>query len=411
MDEGNKLFSDEFIKEQSIETAPAEEQVQKGQEQAAEEAEQPQDTEKKEIKEESTAEEKQPTEREQETTETKETKDAQVEKPEFDLSTINKFFEKDFKSVDEVRNLFDGVGETKDYDEKVQKLESYENTLKEKDALIAELKESIDPMRYFVDEGALKASLIKKQFPDKDPVIIEKLMKGDLSKIKDFDMLVYDYLMENPGLGGDMTRAANVLLDELGIDPEDNPEEWSTVIKDKMLIKANKARKEFSKLANEVEMPEVLTPEERLAQKEQAKAELKTLWDEPIDRIAQYEKEAIKDDEGNILFDYDVPEDFRGHIKEYVESMVLSGELPVNEEMLNFIESDIRKNMITQNLSKILKVYKSQLESEWQEQKDKEEGNTEPPNKVTAPEGQVETGNTPSLADMLNKKDEIDTIG
>jgi len=236
-------------------------------------------------------------------------------------------------------------------------------------------------------------------------------MKGDLSKIKDFDMLVYDYLMENPGLGGDMTRAANVLLDELGIDPEDNPEEWSTVIKDKMLIKANKARKEFSKLANEVEMPEVLTPEERLAQKEQAKAELKTLWDEPIDRIAQYEKEAIKDDEGNILFDYDVPEDFRGHIKEYVESMVLSGELPVNEEMLNFIESDIRKNMITQNLSKILKVYKSQLESEWQEQKDKEEGNTEPPNKVTAPEGQVETGNTPSLADMLNKKDEIDTIG
>lgn len=418
MDEGkNKLFSEDFIKEHGIETAPAEEQVQEGQEQAAEGVEQPQTTDTKEVKQETTAEGEQPTKGEQETTEAKEEaeKEAQAEKeikkPEFDINTLNQFFEKDFKDTDEIKGVFESVEKIKDYDEKVQKLEEYENTLREKDTLIAELKESVDPLQYFTDEAALKASMLKKQFPDKDPVIIEKLMKGDLSKIKDFDMLVYGYLMDNPGLEGNMTRAANVLMDELGIDPEENSEEWSTVLKDKILVRANKARQEFNKLASEVKMPEVLTPEDRLAQKEQMKAELKKSWDEPLNRIAQYEKEAIADDEGNTLFEFDVPDEFKGHIKEYVEGMVLSGDLPVNEETLRFIEQDIRKNMIAQNLPKILKIYKSQLESQWQEDKDKEEGNTEPPNKATATDTQVETGKYPTIQDMLNSNNEPDTIG
>lgn len=411
------MFSDEFIKEQGIKTddSPAESEPEEGQENktdvtpetsegksTAEDKQEPQEQET----EQSTAETETESVEESQTTEETEKESGETkeeEEPAFDVQAINKFFEKDFKDEDEVRALFDRGEKTADYDEKVNKLSEYESILQEKDKQIEQLKESLNPLSYFTDENAYKAEMIKKQMPDKDPVLIEKVIKSDLSKTKDFDILVDEYLMDNPSFTGDRTRAANVLMDEYGIDAEEDAEEWSQVTKDKIMVSANKARNRFTGLADEVEMPEVVSPEERQAQAEQQAAELKQSWEKPLDRLSNYEQEVITDDEGNKLFDFTVPDDFKSQVRDYTEALVTEGQIPLNEDTQKFVEATIRKEMIYQNLPKILKVYRSDLESQWQQQKDKEEANTTPPNKQTAPDKGAEEGKTPGLSDMIRK--------
>lgn len=375
--ENDRLFSEEREKELGLKTEPPgqETQTEAPTEQPTEQAaatEQP-------------VEEPQSQETAPQEPEGEQPSEQPADTPTFDVESFNKFFETDYQSEDDIKGIFEKASKVSDYDEKVQKLTEYETSLKDKESMIAELKESIDPMSYFPSEEAFKASMLKIQFPDKDPVIIEKMIKTDLSKSDNFQVLIDEKLMENPGLEGDRTRAANLLKKQYGIDPDDNPEEWDSVTKDQLMVDANAAKKRFSELTDKIELPAVLTPEEKKAEKEKAMAELKESWKEPINRIAQYEKEAIKDDKGETILEFDVPKDFKDTISQYAEAMALNGEFPVNEDTLNFMESDIRKNMVYQNLPKILEVYRNKLESSWQEQKDKEEGNTEPPNTQTAP--------------------------
>jgi len=383
--EDTPLFSEEFLSKTNVKTSPAEEgtkeekttegqDVQKSQP-PQDEGEKPQPQEGADTK-----------PQEGEPVEGDPPKEEPTEQTEFNLETFNKFFETDFKEVDDVKGLFEKVDKYSDYDEKVNKLTEFENTLKDKDKEITKLRESLDPRSYFSSDDAFKAEMIRKQHPDKDPVIIEKVIKSDLNKQKDFDVLVDDFLMDNPTFGGDRTRAEKVLMKRYGIDPDESPEEWEQVTKDEIMVEASKAKKKFQQLSDEVEMPEVISPEEREQQKAEALDNLKKSWKEPLDRIAQYEKEVIKDSEGNVMLEFEIPESFRSEIRDYAEAMVTSGEFPVNEESLAFVEDNVRKLAVAEYLPKLLEVYGNQLQSEWQRQKDEEEGNTKPPNRDVAPD-------------------------
>ena len=157
-------------------------------------------------------------------------------------------------------------------------------------------------------------------------------------------------------------------------------------------------------------MPDVISLEDRERQKTEVLANLKESWKEPLDRIAQYEKEVIKDDEGNVMLEFEIPELFRNESREYTEAMVTSGEFPVNEESLAFVQDNVRKLAIAQYLPKILEVYGNQLESEWQRQKDEEEGNTQPPNRDVAPD--VKKGdNLPGARDIGGSSERPRVLG
>ena len=409
MREGS-LFTDDEKQELGIESSSAVTEPEEGQENKpvvtpVAEAEKPTEGKTEEgteqaTTEESTAETEKQTEEESQTT--KEEKTEVKEEPVFDVGGFNKFFGKEFKDENEIKGLFEKVEKSSDYDEKVTKISEYENTLKEKDERIKALEESLDPLSYFDSEASYKATQIKKQMPGKDPVLIEKVITSDLSKVSDFELLVDEFLLDNPGFGGDRTRAANVLIKKHGIDPEEKPEEWDSVTKDELMVDANRARERFKGLADKVELPTVVKPEDRAAAQAQQEEELKTSWKEPIGRISEYKEETIKDDDGNVMLKFTVPDDFKSSIGKEVEAMVTSSGIPVNEDSLKFIEATIRKEMIFQNLPKILKVYGSDLESQWQKKKDEEEGNATPPNKQTAPENMSEEGKQQGLEKMLD---------
>ena len=407
MREGS-LFTDDEKQELGIESSSAVTEPEEGQEnkpvaEPVAEVEEPTEgkteegTEQKPT-EESTAETEKQTEEESQTTKEEKTK----EEPVFDVGGFNKFFGKEFKDENEIKGLFEKVEKSSDYDEKVTKISEYENTLKEKDERIKALEESLDPLSYFDSEASYKATQIKKQMPGKDPVLIEKVITSDLSKVSDFELLVDEYLLDKPGFGGDRTRAANVLIKRHGIDPEEKPEEWDSVTKDELMVDANRARERCKGLADKVELPTVVKPEDRAAAQAQQEEELKTSWKEPIGRISEYKEETIKDDDGNVMLKFTVPDDFKSSIGKEVEAMVTSSGIPVNEDSLKFIEATIRKEMIFQNLPKILKVYGSDLESQWQKKKDEEEGNVTPANKQTAPENMSEEGKQQGLDKMLD---------
>jgi len=407
MGEGS-LFTDDEKQELGIDYSSAVTEPEEGQENKpvaapVAEAEKPTEdkteegAEQKPI-EESTAETEKQTEEESQTTKEEKTK----EEPVFDVGGFNKFFGKEFKDENEIKGLFEKVEKSSDYDEKVTKISEYEDTLKEKDERIKALEESLDPLSYFDSEASYKATQIKKQMPGKDPVLIEKVITSDLSKVSDFELLVDEYLLDNPGFGGDRTRAANVLIKRHGIDPEEKPEEWDSVTKDELMVDANRARERFKGLADKVELPTVVKPEDRAAVQAQQEEALKASWKEPIGRISEYKEETITDDDGNVMLKFTVPDDFKSSIGKEVEAMVTSSGIPVNEDSLKFIEATIRKEMIFQNLPKILKVYGSDLESQWQKKKDEEEGNVTPANKQTAPENMSEEGKQQGLDKMLD---------
>jgi len=407
MREGS-LFTDDEKQELGIESSSAVTEPEEGQEnkpvaEPVAEVEEPTEGKTEEGTEQattegSTAETEKQTEEESQTTKEEKTK----EEPVFDVGGFNKFFGKEFKDENEIKGLFEKVEKSSDYDEKVTKISEYEDTLKEKDERIKALEESLDPLSYFDSEASYKATQIKKQMPGKDPVLIEKVITSDLSKVSDFDVLVDEALLDNPGFGGDRTRAANLLIKKHGIDPEEKPEEWDSVTKDELMVDANRARERFKGLADKVELPTVVKPEDRAAAQAQQEEELKTSWKEPIGRISEYKEETIKDDDGNVMLKFTVPDDFKSSIGKEVEAMVTSSGIPVNEDSLKFIEATIRKEMIFQNLPKILKVYGSDLESQWQKKKDEEEGNVTPANKQTAPENMSEEGKQQGLDKMLD---------
>ena len=317
--------------------------------------------------------------------------DGQTQKPTFDINSFNTFFEKDFKTEDDVRSLFEKLDKYSDYDEKVTKLSEYEESKSALETRIKELEDAQDPLQWFPNEDVFKSVMLQKQFPEKDPNILNKVITSDLTKVSDLDVLIDDVLLSTPGFKGDRERARAVLYKRYGIDAEDSPENWEQVTQDLILMDADSKRREFRELADKVEKPKVVTPEEKAAALAQQKADLKASWKEPISRMAQYEKEAITDAEGNTIMEFDVPKEYRSGIKDYLESMVDNG-LSLNKENLQFAEYDIRKTMVYENLPKILAAYKGQLESEWQKAKDTEEGNTTPPNTQTAPDMKELTG-------------------
>ena len=304
---------------------------------------------------------------------------------EFELEKFNTLFETKYENTDDIKGLIEAANKVSGYEEQLGKIPQFESDLKARDEEIKTLKESLDPLKYFSSDTAYKAEALRIQHPDKDPVMIEKVIKSDLSNTSDMNVLIDKVLLNTPSFDSDRARAEAIVRDKYGIEEDEKPEEWSQLTKDKMLMDANTARSEFKALAETVNLPEVISPEDRAAQIAADKAALTASWEEPLKSIAQYDKETLTDAEGNVLLEFDVPDEFKAGIKDYATALIDSGGLPVNKETLNFIESDIRKNNIASNITNILAAYKGKLESEWLANKDKEEGNDVPLNTDTAP--------------------------
>lgn len=130
----------------------------------------------------------------------KETQAEETEAVEFDLSTFNKTFGKEYENVDALNTLFekaDGFDKTKsDYESTKQQLDEYKS-----------LAEQLDPMSYFASEDEyIRQQFLKNNELGEDAVkALSVLSPSRVNEMDGVDALKVN-LMVNEGLTGEEAK-------------------------------------------------------------------------------------------------------------------------------------------------------------------------------------------------------------
>jgi len=299
---------------------------------------------------------------------------------EFPIEAFNKKFKTQYKSAEEIDSVFGKAKMADEYEPKVKEYEAAilrENDYKKQ---IEEAKSSLNPLSWFSSPDAYTAEQLRRQFPDKNPSLLQELATKDLGKIPDADILVKKYLLDNPDLPEEDVR--RTVLEEYGIDA-DNPSEVNAVSKTKMRIKANEARKEFAELKGSIKMPEVLTDEQRAALQAEARQKKEAAIKPIAEKFSKYEEFTAKVDDKE--FKWKVPEESQKGLKDLFEGYFLDGGNEVNKENLESI-SELRDAVILRdNFASIYKAIEGDVTLKIKAEYDAKLHNDNPENLNTTP--------------------------
>ena len=279
------------------------------------------------------------------------------ENNEFDLEFFNKQFQQDFKDVESLKKVFDSPQKIKELEDQVEKMKSLEEEL-------SFLREEADPMKYFPSEDDFKVAQFRRQFPDKDPSAVAKLFATDISKMSDFDLLVWAEMLNTPDMEGGEAGARELIADNYGIDDSGNLSDLDSLTRNKMRRDARKERESINKMKEEIQLPEkrdyASLMDEKKKSAEEAKANLNSAWQDISSRvIAEFPDIVINDKDENgettEYFRYSIGKDLNQEaISDVINGMVELG-VPVNEESVRELGREIQKDFISSNLAKIVK--------------------------------------------------------
>ena len=324
---------------------------------------------------------------------------------------INKRFSAGYKSDEEVETAFKSLARTADYDAKVKEASEYKTKL---DGLTNEQKQwladkqrleaQINPLQFFRDEKAFIAEQLKRQFPDKDPVVMERLMTADLSRTDKVELLAQKLLLDTPDFDGGIDGARELVLSELGVEVGSKPEEWDRLTKNKLTVKANAAKKELEELkakAN-VEIPKIKSQEELQAEVTQKIEGLKQKWSPVLDRMEAADKLQIPGEDGTVLTTFDIPAEWRQTVRNELLENILAAGLEPTEDTIRELNAVREMKFLHSQFPKLYKVLESQWSTRAIEERDKLLNNTNTPNETIRPEGTEPVSNDAVMRDFLN---------
>ena len=305
----------------------------------------------------------------------------------FDPEGFNKEFETEYDSPDTLKEDLKSLTELK---EKYTQLESEKDGLSQK---YDEAMKSLDPMQYFVNEDEYKRQLILKKFGEEvNPAALNRIVSADLSTLSDIDVLVLGELVRNSNVYGGEAGARELVYDNLGIDLEDNPSEWTTLQKNKIASAAVSIRSNLNKL-KDVEIPAKVdfeaTSQAKATEAKQKLDQLTGKWDKAADKMLGGFKEMTIQDEVDgkktDVFSYAVPDAFISGAKtDVVEFMAENGMEPTQENIEKAMEY-VQERFVRENFQNMLLSYGKEIEAKVTEKKDKEVDNPEPPKDTTKP--------------------------
>jgi hypothetical protein len=305
-----------------------------------------------------------------------------VPQPQFDVENFNSFFGTPYKGEGEVKELLNRAAEYESIQKKFTELETSYKSLEEKNK---ELEAGTDPMQYFSSPDAYVAEQIKKQMPDVDPAVIVKLLSHEKSRIADFDLLAYDYLLNSPDTIGGIDGARECVAKKYGIDPNDPAEEWERVTKNMMMADARAVERRIAQMKGEIKVPELPTPEAIQAQRAEAVQKNKAAWAPYVNDISGFDKLSVPGDDGKVMLEMEVPKAFRDTLPEFIDGVIeQTGVVPSPETLKDVIEYR-NKMFVYDYLPKILEVYGNNIRSELEEKYHRELNNVVPPNSNIAP--------------------------
>ena len=322
---------------------------------------------------------------------------------------VNKHLSTGYQSDEEVSEAFRSLAKTADYDIKVKEATEFkskvdEYTAKEKAWAEekAKLEAKVNPLAFFRDEKAYVAEQLRRQFPDKDPSVIEKVVTSDLTKMDKLDVLAYGILMDTPDIEGGLEGAREAALSDLGVEAGSSPEEWDRTTKNKLAIKANQARQHLEEqYQRQVEIPKVRTEEELQAEMATRIDGLKKAWTPYLEKMEAIDKLQIPAEDGTVLATIDIPAEWRKEMRdEMVEAAVAVGE--PNEQTLAQLNTAREMKFIHKNFPKLATILLNQERTRLTEEFDKKLNNTEPPNTAVRPDALPDDSDV-GILDFLDK--------
>lgn len=241
-------------------------------------------------------------------------------------------------------------------DERYLEIEKENEELRKKLEELKEYFEKVsDPTAYFSSEEAFKAEQLKKVRKDL-PDEVAKAAVGDIDKLGLTDLLVYDILMDVPNIEGGVEGAMELLMEKYGIDSfEDIPR----IVKNKMLVDANRSKQRLLELRNsipQVERPKVL--DEVFSSINNTKEQVVKLEQEWQTNVPTVDKIVIKPNDGTAEFQFAIDSEFLEKAKQDLPKLMAAYGLdPKSPEAVERAKAEIKVAYLASNFERIAEEY------------------------------------------------------
>jgi hypothetical protein len=321
-------------------------------------------------------------------------------KPDSFFEEFNKRYSTQFKADDEIKNLVSLIGKVSDYEGKLKDYDSLKTSVDKYKKEAEDTRSNV--MSEFLTKQRVKKAFIAEQliekYPDRDPDILSELAMSDVDKMSDLEVLARERKMRGSKSTLDNIKA--VIMKEIGADPTTRPEEWDSMVTTELELKATDARDRIKQLLSGVEIPKIVTKEERQAMMAKA-LEDKSNAIKPIQQVFEkFETFKVGDT------DFVVPDEFKSKLPDIFKGMFIDGGLEVNEENIATAELIKKALFVEEYLPKMLELHEKQVRTKVKEETDKLLHNDQPPNTTIATDQAPQGTGNPSLEDFFRTKDE-----
>ena len=313
------------------------------------------------------------------------------------IDNFNKRYNTEYKADDDIKSLFTLPSKVKEYEDKLKSQESLTQDVEKYKKELEDTKTTY--MSELLDKPRIRSAYIAEQlvakYPDRDPDVLASVAMSDIDKMSDIDVLAKERKMRGSKSSLDNIKA--VIIKELGVEADQSPEEWDSLVNTELEMKATDARERIKTLLKDIELPKTVTKEEREAQATQL-LEDKKKQAEPFKEIFK-KFDLYKNGE----FEFVPPDEFKSKLADVFTGMFIDNNLDLNEENLATAELIKKALFVEEYLPKMLEVHEKQIKAKMKEEQDKLLNNDTPPNTATATDQETtEDPNKPGLSSFFS---------
>jgi len=325
----------------------------------------------------------------------------------FDVAEFNKRFGTEFADEDTFKSSLNRLNDLNEFDTLKTEREELQGKMTELEAKYTEAKDLLDPRKYFASEEEYKRQQILTQHGQElNPAVLNKIVSTDLSEMNDVDVLILGKQVANPNIIGGEAGAREMIYQQLGVDPEESPADWTQLTKNLVAENALAMRKELSKI-KDVEVPEAVDFEaqraSRIEQAAQTKEQLKESWTAKASELVNgfnslNLSRETEEGKSEVYFSYEIDPEFKAAATDLVVGYLVDTGKEPSKENVQEAEQYVQDLFWRKNGNTIVQAYGKDVEAKLIEKHNIEQDNPKPPNEQEAPEGDASKAN----ADLIN---------
>ena len=327
---------------------------------------------------------------------------------------LNKSFGTNYSSVDELKSVLGEYGSLK---EKVSKIDDFdtlssrlEKVEKERNLLIEKYRELKDPQSFFADDVEFKRNQLIKSNPSINGEVARKALTMDLGTANPLDIIALSMQLTHSKLSGGEVGAKEAFLLSKGIDvqlEDDGSLDASALSRAQINIinlEAEKAAKDIASIRDSVQLPESSKEVEELisewsAQSQEPQFDM-SKWEGKIaDVVKGVDIFEIKEADV-VLYSEPIDAEFKEGLEDAIKEAISKGKIEPTPENIKILIEEAKKEYAFENMSSIMKRYKSNVELKIKEEQHRQIHNDVDPDKSSTTT-KVTTGRTTPLNRVL----------